>query len=264
MSLIDSVPLEQFLKYHSVVSISKNEKYVTPVTRQVIKQLSASEFGSDQWKLSFDYATRLNNAVESFNMLKQVISAVGLLGGGRYPALASTVRYITDNWDSAVCTPQSIQNYLEYYNTKEIRPVHPLFFLVRSLGIMYTTGEPANETQLNTSLDKFLTQYGMRDDNRRPDIDPPPETVTSLDALLGGAVSPKRPRVEEETPPIDTPPLNMPELEEPIVANTAAPPLRLPEFDDVSDSESEADSEASLSDSDDDTKKNIPLGNMLT
>lgn len=167
-NIISKIPLETFLKYHNVLSVAKNKKYCTAETSVVLERLSLSPFGSEQWILSYEFAIKLNKAVETFNMFFQIIRVLNLLIDvtpqiKKYKFLLDG---IISNWDAHICTPNSIQNYMEYYKEKKVKATHPVIYLIKTFGIFYLNQHNINEKHLVESLEKFLIQYNVSDKSK--------------------------------------------------------------------------------------------------
>lgn len=183
MDFIEKVPLDQFLKFHTSLSLSKNSKYVSDTTKFYLNELSNSEFGSDRWNICFNYSTKLNNAIESFNLYRVGLKSIGTIFANNQK-INQIISVIDSSWDQYVCNPNSIQNYIEYYKKKEIVATHPLLFVVKSFGLSCLgKSETINPDILKQSLDSFLNQYNVTNVPSVENYKIPNETFTNSKTL---------------------------------------------------------------------------------
>lgn len=180
------IQLKDFLSFYTNLNSVLQGKHNTKTTSFIVSKLSSAEYGSDVWQLCYDHVMRQSSAINTFNMWKELLHvAIFILESKRMaikPEYVNIIKTIYDNWDTYICTPAAIENYILYYNDTNIKPVHPILYMFKNIGSQYLKSENIvlDEETILKSVEGFLKNNDLTFVPRTNFMEPPEQTQTPL------------------------------------------------------------------------------------
>jgi hypothetical protein len=180
------IQLKDFLSFYTNLNSVLQGKHNTKTTSFIVSKLSSAEYGSDVWQLCYDHVMRQSSAINTFNMWKELLHvAIFILESKRMaikPEYVNIIKTIYENWDTYICTPAAIENYILYYNDTNIKPVHPILYMFKNIGSQYLKSENIvlDEETILKSVEGFLKNNDLTFVPRTNFMEPPEQTQTPL------------------------------------------------------------------------------------
>jgi hypothetical protein len=230
------IQLKDFLSFYTNLNSVLQGKHNTKTTSFIVSKLSSAEYGSDVWQLCYDHVMRQSSAINTFNMWKELLHvAIFILESKRMaikPEYVNIIKTIYENWDTYICTPAAIENYILYYNDTNIKPVHPILYMFKNIGSQYLKSENIvlDEETILKSVEGFLKNNDLTFVPRTNFMEPPEQTQTPLvlSDLMASEPIAVPPPAESMQPNISTTPTDPIHTSEPTTSTPPEPQPTLP------------------------------------
>jgi hypothetical protein len=230
------IQLKDFLSFYTNLNSVLQGKHNTKTTSFIVSKLSSAEYGSDVWQLCYDHVMRQSSAINTFNMWKELLHvAIFILESKRMaikPEYVNIIKTIYENWDTYICTPAAIENYILYYNDTNIKPVHPILYMFKNIGSQYLKSENIvlDEETILKSIEGFLKNNDLTFVPRTNFMEPPEQTQTPLvlSDLMASEPIAVPPPAESMQPNISTTPTDPIHTSEPTTSTPPEPQPTLP------------------------------------